>query len=73
MAGIFETLIASVPDREDVVFEIWHKDVQVAEVYSAADGLLKVELYPPTDNKIWNFDLDDFVNVLLQGKEELME
>lgn len=41
----FEVIIASVPDRENVVAEIWYEQKMLAEV-SNEDGNVEVELYP---------------------------
>ncbi|WP_333897153.1 hypothetical protein [Brevundimonas aurantiaca] len=37
--------VASLPDREDVVVEVWNSDNQIAEVYKAEDGRLEVLLF----------------------------
>jgi len=65
-----EVIKASVPDRDELVVELWYGDTQVAEVSRGPAGLM-VELYAPFDGGTWRFELDDFVTSLLEAKRTL--
>ncbi len=62
--------IASLPDRENVVAELWVGNVQVAEV-SKEDGPLRVELYSPPGANHLDLPLDEFLDALQRAKENL--
>ena len=53
-------VIASVPDREELVAELWSSESQVAEL-AQQDGQLTLQLYKPPSGKHWEFDFDEFV------------
>jgi hypothetical protein len=55
--------IASPPDREQLVAEIFYEDGQWAEI-NQESGALTVELYPRPDGKPWSFPLHDAVSAL---------
>ena len=62
--------IASLPDREKVVAEIWLKDVQVAEVSNEDGRGLMIEIYPaPANAKSWAFEFGEFIDVLKKAAE----
>ena len=67
----FVVEIASVPDRETLVAEIWLNDVMVAEVTSDDIGGFKVEIYPNPNDTSWSFDLEAFTGALKLAKERL--
>jgi N-acetyl-beta-hexosaminidase len=61
--------IASLPDREHVVAEIWFDNQMIAEV-SQDTGELVVEFY---SNENLSFDYDRFCEVLEEAKIKLLE
>jgi len=63
--------IASVPDREGLVAELWLGDEQVGEVSKATEGEFHVELYPAMAGTPWKFRLDDLVAALAEAKDRL--
>lgn len=63
--------IASVPDREDLVAELWLGDEQLAEVSKDARGELSVELYSAPAGTPWKIHLDDLVAALGDAKARL--
>lgn len=65
----FKIEISSVPDRENLVAEIWHNDILVAEI-NQENEKLEIELY--RSDKI-AFDLEDFLGILKTAKKELKE
>lgn len=64
--------IASVPDRHEVVAEIWHKHQMVAEVRKATDATLVLELYPAETCGPWSFDLEEWLAALYEAKRRLL-
>jgi len=63
----FEIVIATVPDRENVVAEIWHGKQMLAEV-SNEDGGYIVELYP---REITRISLQAFLDILTEAQKKL--
>lgn len=64
--------IASVPDRDNLVAEIWVGDQQLAEV-SQETGTLKIEIYQRTGEArgIWEIEFDELVNALQEARNKL--
>jgi hypothetical protein len=65
----FKIEIASVPDRENLVAEIWHNEILVAEI-SQENENMEIEFYQSGKIK---FGLDDFLDILESAKKELKE
>ena len=63
----FKIEISSVPDRVNLVAEIWHNEILVAEINQEKDKL-EIELYQ--SEKI-TFELEDFLEILETAKKEL--
>jgi hypothetical protein len=63
--------IASLPDRDDLVAELWLGDEQVGEVSKDAVDVFRIELYPAPAGTPWRFRLDDLVAALGQAKDRL--
>jgi hypothetical protein len=55
--------IASLPDRDDVVAEIWAGKDQLAEV-RAQGNAVRVILFPSPGEGSWDLSLDDLVESL---------
>ncbi|TXC84869.1 hypothetical protein FRZ40_24535 [Paraburkholderia azotifigens] len=64
-------MVTSPPDRESMVFEIWHENRQVAEVSKEPGRSYEIEIYPAANNGIWHFDLSEFKAMLEDGIKEL--
>lgn len=65
----FKIELSSVPDRENLVVEIWHNEILVAEINQEADNL-EIEFY--LNEKI-KFDLDDFLKAVENAKGKIRE
>lgn len=63
--------MASVPDKESVVSEIWFGDDQVAELSNESSCKLVIEIYPPPEGGVWTFDLEDFHSILVRARDNL--
>ena len=64
--------IASLPDREYVVAEIWYGDVQWGELSQEQGSLLTLEIYPNPTGNPWAFEFNDVVEILAQAKRRLV-
>lgn len=64
--------IASLPDRDNVVFEIFQNDRQLAEVYyESEDEGVRVQIFPQNDGVV-DLDLADFISALIKAKNNLV-
>jgi len=62
--------VASPPDREYLVSEVFFEGDQWAEV-NQESGSLTVELYPRRDGQPWRLDFEEAVAALLEAKQRL--
>lgn len=67
---MFEILITSPPDRENLVAEIWLMNELIAEVIHES-GDLEIEIYMPQGSSKHKFELEAFIDVLTEAKERL--
>jgi hypothetical protein len=65
--------IASLPDKENVVSEIWFGNDQVAEVSSENSKTIQIEIFPAPNFGAWSFDLEAFQTVLADAKSNLLK
>ena len=65
--------IASVPDRDNTVAEIWLEDEMIAEATQDDTGVCIVEVYPNPNGGAWRVDLEDLVQALSIAKNRLVE
>lgn len=63
--------IASVPDRDDLVAEIWQEDEMVAEIQRTPDGRFVLELYPSPNQRPWSFDFEYWMAALSEAQRRL--
>lgn len=63
--------VTSVPDRDNLVAEIWQEDEMVAEIERVPDGRFVVELYPSPNQEPWSFDLGDWMAALSEAQRRL--
>lgn len=67
----FEIVIASLPDRERVVAEIFYENVQWVEISQETDELV-IQFYSHPEQIYWEFSYDEALEVLNQGKKKLV-
>ena len=67
----FTIEIASVPDRDHLVAEIWFDDSMIAELYRADDKGLTIEIYPSTSHGALNFDLKEWLGAIEEAARRL--
>lgn len=63
--------IASVPDREDLVAEIWWGDAMVAELSRDANGDTTIEIFSSEPYATWQFDLTSWLAALEEGRRRM--
>lgn len=63
-----EILIASVPDRDKEVAEIWYENNLIAEI-NQENNNLEIELYPPQRITL---DYQEFLKILETAKNKLI-
>lgn len=66
MSDELTVTIASVPDRDDVVAELWVGDEQCGEV-SREGSTLRLELYARPGGVPWRVAFDEFLEVLKEA------
>lgn len=63
--------VASVPDRDELVAELWQGSEQVAEL-SNESGRLVLQVYPPKTGA-WEFELSRFEEALAELRRRLLK
>ena len=64
-------VIASPPDREGIVAEIWQSEEMWAEIANE-EGRLTIEIYPRAEGNTWLFDYDEAIKVIQMAKDKLL-
>ncbi len=65
-----EVTLSSVPDREDVVAEIWYEDEMLAELREEGESLV-IEVYGRPGGVPWNLNYSELMAGLRRAKERL--
>ncbi|WP_426442286.1 hypothetical protein [Bradyrhizobium genosp. P] len=60
----FVLQIASPPDRDELVTEVWWNDQLVAEVRRSADGKQFIDLYASPSRIPWSFEFQEWLAVM---------
>jgi hypothetical protein len=63
--------LASSPDRDELVAEIWWNDQMVAEVRRASDGGRYIDLYPSPSRIPWSFQLKEWLAAMKEADARL--
>jgi hypothetical protein len=63
--------IASVTDRENLIYEIWLGNKHIAEISKEPGCDYQIELYAAADGGAWHLDLKEFKAMLEDGIKEL--
>ena len=69
--GKFRIAIASLPDRENLIAEIFYDRVQWIEISQETDGLT-VQFYSHPRQKYWEFPFDEALEALEQSKNKFL-
>jgi len=70
-ANMMRMDIASPPDREKLVAEVFFGSEQWAEIHQEY-GHLTLQLYPRHDGQPWEFSFDEAVSMLQRAKRRLV-
>jgi hypothetical protein len=63
--------IASLPDRENVVYEIYLDTDQVAEISNEPNNGMCIEIFNCPAGRSWNLDFNEFNSLVEQAKQNL--
>ncbi len=64
--------LASLPDKRNLVAEIWYADELWAEISHEEDAPW-LEIYPRRGGESWHFDLDQAIKMLAKAKQRLAD
>lgn len=67
--------IASVPDRDNLVAELWYEDEQWGEISQETENL-RLEMYPRSsgeNNNVWSFDLNEIMESLKEAQKRIFQ
>lgn len=67
----FSITVNSLPDRENLVAEIYYKNYQVAEISQETDELI-IQIYSYKEKDCWEFLLEEFQKVIEEAKKKLL-
>lgn len=67
----FNVQLASVPDRENLVAEVFFGTDMVAELSNESSDEFRIEIYPARNGKEWTFDFEEFLKALQIAKMRL--
>jgi DNA primase large subunit len=65
----FNIEIASVPDREELVAEIWYREELIIEISQEKSTKFEINLYPIKDTMTVNYDI--FIKIIELAKDKL--
>ncbi|PWC22442.1 hypothetical protein DDT52_04165 [Brenneria roseae subsp. roseae] len=63
--------IASLPDRDNVVYEIYYGANQVAEISNEPDLGLRIEIFTCPDGGSWSFNFNEFRSLIEQAERNI--
>ena len=63
--------IASLPDRDNLVAELWCQDELWGEL-SQQQGELKLEIYPTPNGQTWNLGYEELISAIQLAKNKLI-
>ena len=63
--------VASSPDRDGLVAEIWWNNQMVAEVRRAPNGSRYIDLHPSPSRIPWSFKFEEWVAALKEAESRL--
>lgn len=69
-SGKFSVEVTSVPDRPDLVAEVWSGEELLAELRHEDSGL-RVQLYPAPNRQSWDFSYEELTVALQQARDKL--
>ena len=67
----FRIIVASLPDRENCVCEIYYKQDEWAEISQEKDEVM-IQFYSHPTEKYWEFPIDVALQILHEAKKEFL-
>jgi hypothetical protein len=67
----YRTCVASAPDRDELVAEVWVEDNLLAEIRRFGKGTM-IELYSNPAGGPWSLECDSLFNALAEAKVKLL-
>ena len=67
----FEIVVASVPDRDELIAELYYKGNQWGEISHETDEML-IQFYPHPSEGYWEFSLKELLDALEQAKQRMI-
>lgn len=68
----FRIVVASLPDRENCVCEIYYNHIEWAEISKETNEIL-IQFYPNPNEEYWEFPMEVILEVLQKAKEKYLE
>jgi len=68
----FEIIVASLPDNENLVVEIYYRNMYWVQI-SQETGEIIVQFYSHPQQKCWEFLLEDALFILEKAKKRFLE
>lgn len=68
----FEITVVSLPDRDNLVAEIYYERKQWAEIYQETSQM-RVQFYESYDQDCWDFSLNDAIEILKIARCKLLD
>jgi hypothetical protein len=72
MNNEFEIVIASLPDNENLVAEIYYQNVYWVQI-SKEGELAQIQFYSHPHDKCWKFSLEEALTILEKAKKRFLE
>jgi hypothetical protein len=67
----FVVQLASCPDRDRLVAEIWWNDQMIAEMRQSSDDSRYIDLYPSPSRIPWSFKLEEWLSAIKEAERRL--
>jgi len=71
--GDFYIVVASLPDRDQVVAEIYYKNNQWVEINQELSDEMIIQFYSHPKQEYWEFPLEEALEALQQAKQKLLK
>ena len=68
----FEIIIASLPNKERLVAEIYYDNMYWVQISQETDELV-IQFYPHPRQTYWEFSLDEALEILNRAKSKLLQ
>ena len=69
--GKFEITVGSLPDKDNLVADIYYDKIQVAEINQETNELI-IQIYSYKNINYWEFSLEEFQNIIEEAKQRLI-